>query len=207
MRLIKKTAKTVIAEKRRNEEDTAKKRETVNFIRLWRMKRNEIQKKKIIARKDERTRLKRVKKFMKQNIMISNDLVRLIVDSKVEWKAINEVWRAEKAKKIVKRRKIEMKSQMSTIVEQRERNEEDNEIEDTEFILSRDLMKTQDDFISFVMKNDEFDDEFDDEYDEWTGVEVDHDNWDEEEIAEEKRLIESQKNSDNDDVQKLLTRN
>ena len=201
MKFIKKTAKTVIAEKLRNEKDTTKKREIVNFMKMWWMKRDEIQKKSVIARKDERTRLKRVKELMKQNIMISNDLVRLIVDSKVEWKTINEVWQTEKTRKTVKKRKTRMKSQMNNIVEQRKENEENNEIEDTEFIFNHDFMKTQDDFISFDMKKNEFDDE----YDKWASVKIDHDNWYETKLNADKRLIESHENSDNDNVQKLLS--
>ena len=53
-----------------------------------------------------------------------------------------------------------MRLQMNTIVERREENEEDDEIKNIEFILNRDFMKTQNDFVSFVMKKNEFDDEY-----------------------------------------------
>ena len=69
-------ALAAMAEKRRKEDELIKNREHNNYMRMWRMERDNLLAKGIIARKDEKARLKRVKdlrvKFAGRQAQIAN---------------------------------------------------------------------------------------------------------------------------------------
>jgi hypothetical protein len=115
---------------------------------MWRMKRNEIHVKKIAARKVERDRVKRLKEMSKTLALISIELYDYISDSKTLWKATNEIWIAEKAKKIIRKNMRETNSR----VERDEKNDEKNK--KTEILVEK---KTwlQNDFFSFELSFEE----------------------------------------------------
>ncbi len=60
--------------------------------------------KEVIARKNEKARIKQIKKMKKQEVFISTELMTPISDPEAEWKISNEVWNAEQEKKKIKRR-------------------------------------------------------------------------------------------------------
>ena len=67
-------------------------------MRLWRMERDDNHVKGVAARKAERDRVKRLKEMKKTFGPISVELYEVIPDLEAIWKAMNEVWTAEKAK-------------------------------------------------------------------------------------------------------------
>ena len=87
--ITKKDALKAIANKREKEDKTARKRKHNNFMRIWRMKRNELQAKRVITRKAKKARLKRVKDCTKRGVEVSEEDVALITDLEMEWKASN----------------------------------------------------------------------------------------------------------------------
>lgn len=92
MRLIKEDAMLVMITKLNKEKETERKRVEGNFMKMWRMKRDEIHTKRIVVRKDERNRIKKMKDFMKSNLSsIFDELIQFISDSEAIWKATNEV--------------------------------------------------------------------------------------------------------------------
>ncbi len=135
LRLIKKNAKQVIIAKLQKEKDDEKKRVDAQFMKFWRMKRNDVHAKDVIARKTEKAEIKQIKEMTKYRLFISVELLQLIHDLEVEWKRINETWLIEQEKK--NRRK---KSRLEKSVE-----EEDDD--DTEFII--DKFGDEEDFIPF----------------------------------------------------------
>ncbi len=60
--------------------------------------------KDVLARKNEKLRLKQIKKMTKRDIFISIEIMTLIPDSKIEWKNSNDIWNAEQAKKLINQR-------------------------------------------------------------------------------------------------------
>jgi hypothetical protein len=74
------------------------------MMKIWRMKRNEMHAKKIIARKNEKARIKQIKKMKKQNVFIFTKLMIFIADLEAKWKSSSEMWNAKQKKKKIKRR-------------------------------------------------------------------------------------------------------
>jgi hypothetical protein len=68
------------------------------------MKRDEMHAKGVIARKNEKARIKQIKKMKKQGVFIPTELMTPIADPEAEWKSSKEVWNAEQEKKKIKRR-------------------------------------------------------------------------------------------------------
>jgi hypothetical protein len=66
-----------------------KKRSDVNFMRIWRMERDEVHAKGIAARRAERARIKQLKELQKNINIISDEMFQPISDLEAEWKAIN----------------------------------------------------------------------------------------------------------------------
>jgi uncharacterized membrane protein len=58
------------------------------MIKIWKMKRNEMHAKENIARKNEKARIKQIKKMKKQNVFISTKLWSRLRISKRSEKAI-----------------------------------------------------------------------------------------------------------------------
>ncbi len=77
--------------------------------------------KEIIARKNEKTRIKQIKKMKKQNVFISMKLMIFIADFETKWKSSNEMWNAKQEKKKIKRR---------------DENDENDENDDVQFIVN-----------------------------------------------------------------------
>ncbi len=110
LRLIKKNAKQAIFAKLQKEKDDEKKRIDAQFMRIWRMKRDEMHTKNVAARKVEKARIKQIKEMTKNHLFISVELLQLIHDLEIEWKRINEIWLIEQKKKI-KRKSHVLKNQ------------------------------------------------------------------------------------------------
>ncbi len=140
LRLIKENAKQVIIAKLQKEKDNEKKRIDAQFMKFWRMKRNDVHAKDVIARKTEKARIKQIKKMTKNHLFISVELLQLIHDLEVEWKRISETWLIEQEKKNRKK-----KSRLEKSV-----NEEEDD-DDTEFIINK--FDDEEDFISFENEN------------------------------------------------------
>ena len=82
-----------------------KKRIENNFMKMWRMKKNDLHIKKIVVKKTKKTRFKQIKKMKKNYVLILSKLLIFIYNSKTAWKAVNFIWIAEKVKKTVKKNK------------------------------------------------------------------------------------------------------
>ena len=74
-------------------------------MKMWQMKKNDLHIKKIAVRKTEKTRVKQIKKMMKNYVFISSKLLIFIHDSEIAWKITNFIWIAEKIKKTAKKNK------------------------------------------------------------------------------------------------------
>ncbi len=142
LRLTKENAKQVILAKLQKEKDDEKKRVDAQFMKFWRMKRNEMHAKDVIARKTEKARIKQIKEMTKSRLFISVELLQLIDDLEVEWKRINETWLIEQEKKNRKK-----KSRLEKSIEEKEEDDDD----DTEFIINK--FDDEEDFISFEDEN------------------------------------------------------
>ncbi len=140
LRLTKENAKQVIIAKLQKEKDDEIKRVDAQFMKFWRIKRDDVHAKDVVARKTEKARIKQIKKMTKNHLFISVELLQLIHDLEVEWKRINETWLIEQEKKNRKK-----KSRLEKSVDE----EEDND--DTEFIINK--FDDEEDFISFENKN------------------------------------------------------
>ena len=100
----------------------------------------------VIARKEEKARLKRIKDYTKQGVMMNPEIDTIsIIDPMIEWKATNPIWLAEEAKKAKAKEKGKTRA-----------NQDEDEDEDIEFIIDtvgdsiiRDEMKENDDFVAF----------------------------------------------------------
>ena len=90
--LIKKKALEQIAAKRRKEETLEKKRADNNFMKFWRMERDDLHTKGVAARKAKKARLKQVKELIKGYALIPPELEIPIHDPETEWKATNPTW-------------------------------------------------------------------------------------------------------------------
>ncbi len=102
--LTKENAEQTIAKKQQKETKTKRRKEYNNMMRIWRMKRDEMHAKEIIARKNEKARIKQIKKMKKQSVFISTKLMTLIANSEAKWKSSNEMWNAKQEKKKIKKR-------------------------------------------------------------------------------------------------------
>jgi hypothetical protein len=60
--------------------------------------------KEIIAWKNEKARIKQIKKMKKQSIFIFTKLMIFIANLEAKWKSSNEMWNAKQEKKKIKRR-------------------------------------------------------------------------------------------------------
>ncbi len=85
--------------KLQKEKDDEKKRIDAQFMRIWRMKRDEMHTKDVAARKAEKARIKQIKERTKNHLFIFVELLQLIHDLEIEWKKINQVWLVEQEKK------------------------------------------------------------------------------------------------------------
>jgi hypothetical protein len=84
LRLTKKDAKQAIAAKLQKEKDDEKKRVDAQFMRIWRMKRDEMHTKDVAARKVEKARIKQIKEMTKNHLFIPVELLQPIHDPEVE---------------------------------------------------------------------------------------------------------------------------
>ena len=127
--LTREAALEAIAERTRKKNETMKKKKHANFMRIWRMKRDDILSKEVIARKKKKVRLKRIKDFTKQEIFIFVEDLTFIEDSKVIWKTIDEIWKIKVARKeaVKSRKKRRQKN---------DENENENENDETIFIMN-----------------------------------------------------------------------
>ena len=148
--ITKEDALKAMEKKRQEEARLEKKREHNNFMRGWRVERNKVLAKGVIARKDEKARLKRVKNYLKQGVEIPENDASPIIDPVVEFKATNPTWLAEEARK---KGKEKMRAEGDS------ENDSEND-SDIEFIIDtvgdsnirdemRDEMKENDDFVAF----------------------------------------------------------
>ena len=97
--LTKEDAEHALTMKLQHEKKAEKKRVDNKFMKIWRMERDEIHVKGMAARKAERDRVKLLKEMTKTLNPIPIELYEAISDPEALWKATNEVWIAEEAKK------------------------------------------------------------------------------------------------------------
>ncbi len=138
MRLIKEDAELAMIEKLNQEKVLEQKKIDANFMRMWRMKRDDVHSKDIEARKAEKTRLKQINVLKKAKASILIKLLILISDSKIIWKEINEMWLTEQAKKLTRKRS---RSKLNTM------NEDDENDENHELILNESWIQRN--FVTF----------------------------------------------------------
>jgi hypothetical protein len=98
-RLIKKNAKQAIIAKLQKKKNCEKKQIDAQFMRIWRIKRDEMHTKDVTAWKVEKARIKQIKEMTKNHLFISVELLQLIHNLEIEWKKINEIWLIEQEKK------------------------------------------------------------------------------------------------------------
>jgi hypothetical protein len=84
LRLTKEDAKQAIFAKLQKEKDDEKKRIDAQFMRIWRMKRDEVHTKGVAARKVEKARIKQIKEMTKNHLFISVELLQPIHDPEAE---------------------------------------------------------------------------------------------------------------------------
>jgi Mg-chelatase subunit ChlD len=60
--------------------------------------------KKVTARKNDKARIKQIKKMKKQNVFIFMNLMIFITNFEAKWKSNNEMWNAKQKKKKIKKR-------------------------------------------------------------------------------------------------------
>lgn len=82
--ITKEDALTAIAEKRQKENELAKKREHNMYIKVWRVERDDVLTKGIIARKEKKARIKRVKEYTKRGVELPDEDKLPIVNSEVK---------------------------------------------------------------------------------------------------------------------------
>ena len=82
--LTKEDAEQALATKLQKEVDAEKKQIDNNFMKMWRMERDEMHVKGVAARKAEKTRAKQLKELMKTYNSISHELFQPIPDPEAE---------------------------------------------------------------------------------------------------------------------------
>ncbi len=109
--------------------------------------------KEVIAWKNEKARIKQIKKMKKQNVFIFTKLMISIANFEANWKSSNEMWNAEQEKKKIKRR---------------DENDENN---DVEFIVNtmsdsnlRLQVNWQADYMTFDLKDEDHFEHDEDDY-------------------------------------------
>ena len=97
--LTKEDAKRAITERQRKDEQMDKKREHNNFMRIWQMKRDSVHAEGVIARKNEKIRIKHVKDPSKQRVSKSDEMLNPTDDPEAIWKSSDITWQTEETKK------------------------------------------------------------------------------------------------------------
>ena len=96
-------AKQAIAIRLQQDQEAEEKRANNSFMKLWRIERDEMHVKGLAARKAERDRVKQLKEMQKMLGPIPIKMYEKIPDPEALWKATNEVWIAEEAKKEIRK--------------------------------------------------------------------------------------------------------
>ncbi len=125
LRLIKEDAKLILINKFAKEKTIDEKRANAQYMKIWRMKRDDIHIKGVVAREIEKARIKQLKELQKNINIISNEMFQSIVDLETEWKMTDSTWLAQQEAK-----KQEKKSRL-------EKSRWDDEEEDLEFIINQ----------------------------------------------------------------------
>ena len=131
--LTKEDADIALAAKLQKKAELEKKRADRNFMKMWRMERDEMHAKGVAARKQEKARIKQVKEFEKQQVFISVELLHPIHDPEAEWKATNQTWIAEENKKQMAKNSKNGMPVMTNHIEEKE--DEEAEEENITFIV------------------------------------------------------------------------
>jgi hypothetical protein len=107
LRLIKENAKQVILAKLQKEKNDEKKRIDVQFMKFWRMKRNDVHAKNVVARKTKKARIKQIKEMTKVVFLYLLNCCNSLMISKLnEKESMRRDWSSKK-------RRIERKSHVS----------------------------------------------------------------------------------------------
>ncbi len=85
--LTKEDAKQALINKLAKEKALNKKRSDAQFMKMWRMERDDIHIKRIAARKAEKARIKNLKELQKNINIIPDEMFWPISDLEAEWKA------------------------------------------------------------------------------------------------------------------------
>ncbi len=143
--LTKEDAERVIVAKLQKEKEVEKKRVDAQFMKFWRMKKDDVHVKGVAARKAEKARIKQMKEMTKSHTFISVELLQPILDLEAEWKATNPTWLTQEEVKKFKRKKSRV-----------EGDDDDDDDEEMKIIVNPSKQSWEnDDFVSFEDDEDE----------------------------------------------------
>ncbi len=93
--------KTLNERLRRNSKRKRRQNDEKSIITWWKFEewRKMSSAKEIIARKNEKARIKQIKKMKKQSVFIFTKLMIFIANLEAKWKSSNEMWNAKQKKK------------------------------------------------------------------------------------------------------------
>ncbi len=143
MGLTKEDAEQALISKFEKEQVIEKKRADAQFMKLWRMERDEIHAKGVAARRAEKARIKQLKELQKNINIIPDEMFQPIPDPEAIWKATDPTWLAQQeAKKQGKKPRLEAGP--------------DDE-EDVDFVLNQPPKTSwmEDDFLAFEDSEDD----------------------------------------------------
>lgn len=93
--ITKEHAKTIQAEKERQAQADEAKKTHKNFLKIWLKERDDQHVTGVVARKEERDRVRKVKELSKKGLIISPDLLITIPDPEAFWNVTDVTWLEE----------------------------------------------------------------------------------------------------------------
>lgn len=99
LEFTKKHSEIMPAEKERQAQADEVKKICNNFLKFWRKKRDNQHVTEVVAQKEKRDQVQKIKELSKKRLIISPDFLILISNPKVFWKSTNMTWLIEEAKR------------------------------------------------------------------------------------------------------------
>lgn len=93
--ITKEHVKTIQAEKERQAQADEAKKTHKNFLKIWRKERDDQHVTGVVARKEERDRVRKVKELSTKGLTISPDLLIPIPDPEAFWNVTDVTWLEE----------------------------------------------------------------------------------------------------------------
>ncbi len=111
-----------------------------------------MQKKEVIARKNERHRLSQIKDITKREIFIFLEMMTSISNLQIEWQNSNDIWKTEQAKKQITKRRDDDNDDVEFIVN----TADDSTLDDDDDEMNDDEeFNDQANFVSFDFKDED----------------------------------------------------